>query len=104
ASEVNNFLENNLSVQAFDSDKLPNQALDYDKNDGAGFWWANPQNAFLNNVANETDRYGYQLDIREDIYMTVLQPDGAMQQNVQINQLSNIFFRGNEAHGTMEYG
>ncbi|MCB0315665.1 MAG: hypothetical protein KDH84_20825, partial [Calditrichaeota bacterium] len=104
ASEVNNLLENNLAVQAFDSDEIPNQALSYDDNDGAGFWWANPQNAFLNNVATETDRYGYQLEIVPSVRMSVLQPNGTMQPNVQIDQLSNIIFKDNEAHGTMEYG
>ena len=104
ASEVNNLLENNLAIQTFDSGKLPNQALSYDDNDGAGFWWANPQNAFLNNVATETDRYGYQLEIVPSVRMSVLQPNGTMQPNVQIDQLSNIIFKDNEAHGTMEYG
>lgn len=102
-AEVFNFLENNLSVLTFDTDELPGQSLAYDDNDGAGFWWANGRNAFLNNVAAETDRYGYQYEITPEIYASVAQPDGSVQ-SVQINTLPFILFKGNEAHGTMEYG
>lgn len=104
AHEVYNFLDRNLSVLTFDTDELPDQALAYDDNDGAGFWWANGRNAFLNNVAVETDRYGYQYEITPDIYAAIEQPDGSIQQNVQIMKLPFILFKGNEAHGTMEYG
>lgn len=104
ATEVFNFLDNNLAVQCFDESKLPNQALEYDKNDGAGFWWANARNAFTNNVAVETDKYGFQYEIRENIEGTVMMMDGRYVDNVQVNKLSNILFEDNEAHGSMEYG
>jgi hypothetical protein len=102
--EVYNFLDHNLSVLTFDTGRLPDQALPYDENDGAGFWWANGRNGFLNNVAAETDRYGYQYQIVPEIYAPVEQPDGSIQQNVQIQSLPFILFKNNEAHGTMEYG
>lgn len=104
AAEVYNFLDHNLSVLSFDTDKLPDQSLAYDDNDGAGFWWANGRNAFLNNVAVETDRYGYQYEIIPEIYASVERPDGSIQQGMQINRLPFILFKNNEAHGTMEYG
>jgi hypothetical protein len=102
--EVYNFLDHNLSVLTFDTDELPDQALPYDSNDGAGFWWANGRNAFLNNVAAETDRYGYQYEIFPEFSAPVEQPDGSIRQNVQIRSLPFILFKNNEAHGTMEYG
>ncbi len=104
ATEVNNFLEHNLAVLTYDVDPLPDQALDFDDNNGAGFWWANGRNALLNNVASECDEYGYRFEIPEDVFANVLQPDGTIAQGVQINTLSFILFKGNEVHGTMKYG
>lgn len=104
ASEVYNFLDHNLSVQAFETDQLPNQALPYDDNLGAGFWWANGRNAFTNNVAAECDRYGFLFDIRSDIFASVLQPDGTIQNNVQVDRLAFINFDGNEVHNSLLYG
>jgi len=104
ASEVFNLLKNNLSVLAYDTNSLPNQALPYDENDGAGFWFANGRNAFIGNVAAECDRYGYQFDIRDNITRSILQPDGTVQNNVQVDQLAFISFKDNEAHGILEYG
>ena len=104
ASEVFNLLQNNLSVLAYNTDPLPNQALPYDQNDGAGFWFANGRNAFIGNVAAECDRYGFQLDIQGNITRSVLQPNGAMQNNVHVNRLAFISFKNNEAHGILEYG
>ncbi len=104
ATESYNLLENNLAVQAYRTDKLPGQALPFDKNDGAGYWWANGRNAFLNNVANECDTYGFQFDVRPRVRAPITLPDGNVVQNYPINRLSFIKFRNNEAHGTLKYG
>lgn len=104
ATEVYNFLENNLAILTYDSDPLPDQALDFDPNDGAGYWWANGRNAFINNVASETDDYGFRFEIPEDFFESILQPDGTIQTGVEVNSLSFIRFKGNEVHGTMKYG
>jgi len=104
ASEVYNLMDHNLSVHAYNADPLPNQALPYDENDGAGFWFANGLNAFLNNVAVECDRYGFQFDIRDDIFTSILQPDGTVQSTVRVERLPFIRFKNNESHGMLEYG
>ena len=104
ASEVYNLFDHNLAVHGYTHEKLPNQALEYDENAGAGFWWANGRNAFIKNTAVECDQYGYQFEIPADITATVLQPDGTMQSNVQINRLPFILFKNNEAHGMRMYG
>ncbi len=36
--------------------------LPFDKNDGAGFWWANCVNTFIRNVAVECTQYGFRFD------------------------------------------
>ena len=57
---------------------LPSQVLPFDRNDGAGFWWANSHNAFTRNVAVECDHYGYRFDAPElpgfDLVMPVRGP------------------------------
>jgi len=103
-TEVYNHFERNLAVLAYETDPLPNQALAYDDNDGAGYWWANGRNSFIDNVANECDTYGYQFEIESDIYGTVLQPDGSYAQNVQIQKFGYFRFKGNESHGIQKYG
>ncbi len=104
ASEVYNLLENNLAVLTYNVDPLPDQFLDFDPNDGAGYWWANGRNAFVNNVASETDDYGFRFEIPEEFTGPVVQPDGTMQTDVRINSLSFLLFKGNEIHGTLKYG
>jgi len=104
ATEVNNFLDHNLGVLAYYHKSLPNQALAYDQNEGAGFWWANGRNAMLNNTAAECDIYGYQFDIRPEVKAwSLLQPDGSKLQNVPVDHLPFIQFKNNEAHGMMMY-
>ena len=61
-SETYNVLDRNLAVQAFAGKVLPGQFLEFDRNDGAGFWWANSLNSFMRNVAVECDRYGYRYE------------------------------------------
>lgn len=104
ATEINNLFDNNLAVLAFDTDPLPRQALPYDQNDGAGYWWANGRNAFIDNVAVECDDYGFRFEVPEDVFGDIIQPDGSERSDVQINTLSFIRFKGNEIHSTLKYG
>jgi hypothetical protein len=100
-TEVYNVLDRNLAVQAFAGRPLPKQALPFDKNDGAGFWWANSRNTFTRNVAAECDEYGYFFQAARtadfDPVLPVLQPDGK-RRPVDIRTLPFVRFEDNEAH------
>ena len=61
-TEVDNILDGNLAVQAFEGKPLPGQVLTFDRNEGAGFWWANSLNAFMRNMAVECDQYGFRYE------------------------------------------
>ena len=102
-SEVYNIVDHNLAILAYDTSPLPNQAIPEDENDGAGFWYANALNSFTRNVAVECDRYGFAFETNSNIITSVLQPDGSIQNNVQVDQLPYIRFDGNETHGIIEY-
>jgi hypothetical protein len=101
ATEVYNVFDRCLAVQAYIGKPLPKQVLPYDKNDGAGFWWANSLNAFTRNVAVECDEYGYFFQLAKvpdfDPTLSVLQPDGAGKK-VDVRTLPFIRFEGNESH------
>ncbi len=104
ASEIYNFLDHNLAVLGYTHEPLANQALAYDGNAGAGFWWANGRNAFLNNTAAECDQYGYQFDVRpETRAWSLLQPDGTIVNEAPVDHLAYLLFKNNEAHGMMMY-
>ena len=62
-TEQYNVLDRNLAVQAFRGKPLPKQNLPFDKNEGAGFWWANGRNTLTRNVSCENDRYGYFFEV-----------------------------------------
>lgn len=106
-TEVNNVLDRNLAVQALRGKMLPGQALPFDKNEGAGFWWANSLNTFTRNVACENERYGYRFEAtptgRVDLEMSVLQPDG-VRRKVDIRTLPFVRFDDNECHSDGLYG
>ena len=106
-TEVNNVLDHNLAVQAFAGKSLKGQALPFDRNDGAGFWWANSLNTFTRNVACENERYGYRFDAtktnRFDLTLNVQQPDGT-RQKVDIRTLPFVRFEDNECHSDGLYG
>ena len=58
--------------------------LPFDRNDGAGFWWANSLNTFTRNVACENDRYGFRYEATPTQPLQarrcrVQQPDGTQQ-------------------------
>jgi hypothetical protein len=106
-TEVNNVLDRNLAVQAFAGKQLKGQTLPFDRNDGAGFWWANCLNTFTRNVACENQRYGYRFEAtktqRHDLLLGVQQPDGA-RQPVDIRTLPFVQFEDNECHSDGLYG
>ena len=61
-TEVENILDGNLAVQAIEGSPLQGQVFSFDRNEGAGFWWANSFNAFMRNVAVECDQYGFRYE------------------------------------------
>jgi hypothetical protein len=100
-TETYNVLDRNLAVQAFKARPLPKQALPFDQNEGAGFWWANSLNTFTRNVSCENDRYGYRFEATPTsalrLTLPVLQPDGS-RKPVDIRTLPFVRFEGNESH------
>jgi hypothetical protein len=100
-TETYNVLDRNLAVHAYIGKPLPNQVLPFDKNDGAGFWWANSLNSFTRNVAAECDEYGYFFQApktpRFDPTLSILQPDGS-RKRVDVRTLPFVRFEDNEAH------
>ncbi len=106
-TEVNNILDGNLAVQAWQGAPLPGQALPFDRNEGAGFWWANSRNAFMRNVAVECDQYGFRYEAEPTPGFDGMRPvrgaDGAVQ-SVDIRTLPFLRFDDNEAHSQRRYG
>jgi hypothetical protein len=100
-TEVDNVLDRNLAVQAYTAKPLPKQVFPFDRNDGAGFWWANSHNTFTRNVACECDEYGYFFQAAKtadfDPVLPVRQPDGT-RARVDIRTLPFIRFEDNESH------
>ena len=102
ATEQYNVLDRNLAVQAYSGKRLKNQALSFDANDGAGFWWANGRNTLVRNVSCENDEYGFKFELRGksssfDPEMRLKMPDGSMK-TVDVRTLPFIRFDENEAH------
>src|SRR5262249_13720371 len=106
-TEVYNFLDRNLAVQALRGKPLPQQALPFDHNEGAGFWWANSHNTFTRNVTCENDRYASRFEAtagsRFNPTLHVQQPDGS-RKAVDIRTLPFVRFEDNEAHCDGLYG
>jgi hypothetical protein len=106
-TEVFNVLDRNLAVQAFKGKPLPKQALPFDQNEGAGFWWANSLNSFTRNVACENDRYGYRFEATRTssfkLTLPIQQPDGS-RKPADIRTLPFVRCDDNEAHSDGLYG
>lgn len=102
-TEVFNVLDRNLAVGARQGRRLPKQALPFDHNEGAGFWWANSLNTFTDNVAANCDRYGFRFEATQTsalkLTLPVPQPDGSIKA-VDIRTLPFVQFDGNEAHSS----
>ncbi len=106
-TETYNVLDHNLACLALRGKPLTGQALVYDQNDGAGFWWANSRNVFTRNVAAECDQHGYRFEVVAsaafDPVLPVRQPDGT-KKPVDIRTLPFIRFEDNEAHCMPRFG
>jgi hypothetical protein len=106
-TEVHNVLDRNLAVQAFKGKPLPKQALPFDQNEGAGFWWANSLNTFTRNVSCENDRYGFRFEATQTsalkLTLPIHQPDGSIKK-VDIRTLPFVRFEDNESHCEGLYG
>jgi hypothetical protein len=106
-TEVWNVLDRNLGVHAFRGKALRDQALPFDPNDGAAFWWANGRNTLVRNVSCENDEYGFRYDSQStsdfDSRLEVVTPDGG-RQAVDIRTLPVYRFEANEAHTEGLYG
>ncbi|MDB5300660.1 MAG: hypothetical protein JWO87_2323 [Phycisphaerales bacterium] len=101
ATEQYNLLDHNIAIQALKGKKLPKQALDFDDNEGAGFWWANGRNTLVRNVACENHLYGYKFQIEKSHGKTpvyrVRQPDGSIASR-DIRTIPFLRFEDNESH------
>jgi hypothetical protein len=106
-TEAYNVLDRNLAVQALRGRPLPRQALPFDQNEGAGFWWANSRNTFTRNVSCENGRYGYRFEAtrtsRLDLTLPVRQADGE-RRPADVRTLPFVRFEDNEAHCDGLYG
>ncbi len=110
-TEVFNVLDRNLAVAALAGKPLKGQVLQFDRNDGAGFWWANSLNTFTRNVACDNQEYGYRYDATKvnryrqkfNLEFDVLQPDGT-HKKVDIRTLPFVRFEDNECHSDGLYG
>ncbi len=100
-TEVYNVLDRNLGVQAFKGQRLPHQALPFDHNRGAAFWWANGRNTFIRNVSCENDRYGFRYDSQQqsnfDSRLSIRMPSGKNRKR-DIRNIPVYRFEGNESH------
>src|SRR5262245_18854697 len=96
-TEVFNVLDRNLAVGARPAKPLPKQALEFDHNDGAGFWWANCLNSFTRNVAVENGVYGFRFEALEPLVLPIQQPDGSTKK-IDIRTLPFVRFDDNEGH------
>src|SRR5262249_16757768 len=105
-TEVYNVLDRNLAVQAYHDKPQAGQALAFDNNFGAGFWWANCHNTFTRNVACENN-YGFFFEARaqEGVNLTlpVARPDGT-RRPVDVRTLPFVRFEGNETHSNNTVG
>jgi hypothetical protein len=97
ATEVYNVFDRNLAVGARPAKPLPKQALAFDHNDGAGFWWANSLNTFTRNVAVENGLYGFRYEAMVPLVLPIRQPDGR-KKKVDVRTLPFIRFDDNEGH------
>ena len=100
-TEVYNVLDRNLGIRAYGGKPMNHQALPYDANDGAAFWWANGRNTLVRNVTCENDHYGYRYESRTgagaDSHLRVRGPDGS-RALVDIRTLPIYRFQYNESH------
>jgi len=106
-TEVYNVFDRNLGVHAYAGEKLPNQVMPFDPNDGAAFWWSNGRNTFVRNTACENNRYGFRYDSQKrsnfDTNLPVMMPDGE-EREIDIRSIPFYRFEDNESHTEGLYG
>lgn len=104
--ETYNLLDRNLALQAMVGKPLPEQALPYDRNDGAGFWWANSLNSFTRNVSVECDQHAFRFEVEKtDTFNPVLPiplADGSTRQQ-DLRTVPFLRFDDNEAHAQRRF-
>ena len=102
-TEVYNVLDRNLAVGATRGQKLPKQALPFDANDGAGFWWTCSLNTFTSNVAAECGNYGFRYEATPTsalkLIFPIRQPDGT-RKDLDPRTLPFVRFEDNEVHSS----
>jgi hypothetical protein len=107
-TEVYNVLDRNLAVGALRGKRLPKQALPFDGNEGAGYWWACSLNSFTRNVACECGLYGFRYEATPSsalkLVFPIRQPDGS-RKDIDPRTLPFVRFDDNEVHSTLSvYG
>ena len=103
ATEQYNILDHNLAIGAFRGKKLPQQALGFDENEGAGFWWANGRNTLTRNVSCDNYQYGFRFQIEgsrhgSESFRSLRMPDGSSKE-VDVRTVPFYRFEDNESHG-----
>lgn len=100
-TETYNVIDRNLAVGAVKGKRLPKQALPFDANDGAGFWWTCSLNSFTRNVAAECDQYGFRYEATPSsalkLNFSIRQPDGT-RKDTDPRTLPFVRFEDNEVH------
>jgi hypothetical protein len=103
-TEVYNVLDRNLAVGAKRGKALPKQALPFDHNEGAGFWWTCSLNSFTRNVAAECGNYGFRYEATPTsafkLNFPIRQPDGT-KKTIDPRTLPFIRFEDNEVHSSI---
>jgi hypothetical protein len=106
-TETRNVIDRNLACLVHQSEPLPDQALSFDMNTGAGFWWANSLNVFTRNVAVECDHDGFRFEAvrtkNGPPKAIVRQPDGSAAMR-DLRTVPFIRFEQNEAHRMRLFG
>ena len=102
-TETYNVIDRNLAVGAVHGKRLPKQALPFDANEGAGFWWTCSLNAFTRNVAAECGNYGFRYEATPSSSLKLLfairQPDGSRKET-DPRTLPFVRFEDNEVHSS----
>ncbi|MBL8865854.1 MAG: G8 domain-containing protein [Planctomycetia bacterium] len=102
-TEVYNLLDRNLAVGAKRGKPLPKQALPFDQNEGAGFWWTCSLNSFTRNVAAECGNYGFRYEATPTsalkLNFPIRQPDGT-KKTLDPRTLPFVRFDDNEVHSS----
>jgi hypothetical protein len=102
-TETYNVLDRNLAVGATKGKPLPKQALPFDANEGAGFWWTCSLNSFTRNVAAECGNYGFRYEATPTsalkLNFSIRQPDGT-RKDTDPRTLPFVRFEDNEVHSS----